>query len=487
MKIKKNYIILGLILLLAFFLRIYNYSKYSYAFYDEGVHSYFGIQSSKDLVLGTMYQPPVLFQIYGFFYSIFKDVMVFRLLNIFFSVTSIILCFIWVKNNFSIKEALLVCLLLATTTIHIEYSQFLNQDSLLMCLGLLSLILIDYSKKSKNLLFFIFSGVVIGIGVFTKFTFFVFNGVIILYLFFFQKMKNIKKYICLFLGEGIIILIFLMPYIIVFFNNSSSIYSITNYFQAYSAENLGSSNSSIFDNISFYSAGMMEVLGFGLILLLYSLFFNKLKETKYNFLILWIILVFLFTLVFLKQSLRYLFIQNLMIIPLLIYISKSLFFEKRTFYILLSLILSYNLYFCYNFINNNQMVQETVFRYIDNDAFNQVLYYLNQNAPKNSIIMSNEPYLFLSVETNFPITSNYEPHISCPNTAISYFVLVYSKANNYNGFDPNLVNNYPQYYSLENKVESENNIFYIFKVNGSDECKTIVSPIKTGLYLSDII
>jgi hypothetical protein len=101
--------------------------------------------------------------------------------------------------------------------------------------------------------------------------------------------------------------------------------------------------------------------------------------------------------------------QGLGLVPLIILISSSINSLKKIGYLFLFFIILYNSYSYWQYVENNQSFQNVEFRYINNENFKKVVEYINQNAPVNSIIMTNEPYLFLYSNSRFPITSNYEP------------------------------------------------------------------------------
>jgi hypothetical protein len=373
--------------------------------------------------------------------------------------------------------------LLSTTLIHIEHSHFLNQDSLLFCFGLLSLILIDAFKEKKNLLYLIISGAIVGLGIFTKYTFMLFFGFCLIYLFLFHKMRKFKTYSYFFIGVMISSAFFLMPHIILMFSNPNSPYALINFFNLYSQESGFGSGGLRLENLYYYLSKTVEVLGIGLFLIIYK-FFKKEKSSKLFFA--WIA-YYLIMLCFERTAARYFFMQGLGLIPLIILISSSINSLKKIGYIFLCAMILYNSYSYWQYIENNQNIQNAEFRYINNENFKKVAEYINNNSPANSIIMTNEPYLFLSSNSKFPITANYEPHISCPNPIISYLIIVNSSLKGFNEFDINLLYANPQYYTPEQVFESGQETFYIFKVQGNESCTNIVPPFKKGFYLSDLL
>jgi 4-amino-4-deoxy-L-arabinose transferase-like glycosyltransferase len=198
--------------------------------------------------------------------------MIFRLIIFFSAYYQYFLLFIWSRKHFSSKESLIACLLLSTTLIHIEHSHFLNQDSLLFCLGMSSLIFIDLFKDKKNILYLIISGAIIGIGIFTKYTFILFFGFCIIYLFFFYKMRKLRTYYYFFVGVAASSLLFLLPHIILMFSNPNSPYSLINFFNLYGQESGFGSGGMRIENLYYYASKIFNVFGVGLFLIIYKIF-----------------------------------------------------------------------------------------------------------------------------------------------------------------------------------------------------------------------
>jgi hypothetical protein len=65
--------------------------------------------------------------------------------------------------------------------------------------------------------------------------------------------------------------------------------------------------------------------------------------------------------------------------------------------------------------------------------------------------------------------------------------LVNSSLKGFGEFDINFLYANSQYYIPEKVFESSQEIFYIFKVKGNENCKNIVPPLKEGFYLSDLM
>ncbi|VVB76512.1 Dolichyl-phosphate-mannose-protein mannosyltransferase [Candidatus Tiddalikarchaeum anstoanum] len=482
--IKKEYI-LAAIIILALILRLYQWDNYAFAFYDEGVHAFFGVASSINPVMETLYQPPVLFLLEGAIYSIIHSVLVFRLLLIILSVISIILAYIWVKNDYSVNEALLIALFLATAPLHILHSRFLNQDSLLFCLGLGVLILVQtYSKKPKKA-YLLLAGILLGIGAFTKFTFLMFNIIALAYALYLKKI-SLKKVSNIIIGESLIILLFMLPLIITWIKSSGSTYAITNFFSQYAAENVGESTITPLTTI-FYIGRSFIFLGFSFILLVYTLLTNKNLDRKHLFLIYWIIYAILILSLSSKAMLRYLLMQNLAYIPIFLLAINALFsFNKKVWALFILLIIGLDSYYYYIFITNPVSIPEFSAFFIETKPFIETIAYLRQTMTVNDSIITNEPYLFIPMGLNI-YSANYENHILCPNKNVKYLILINSSL----GFDlftyMNDVTRLSNYYSLDRNISNRETTFYIYNVTGNPACGPMIPPLKRGLYLKDII
>lgn len=480
---KKNYIIC-LILFFALILRLYEWDKYAFAFYDEGVHAYFGVASSINPVLATMYQPPGLFLIEGLLYSLVNSVLVFRLLLIALSVLSIMLAFIWIKGDYSLSEALFVCFLLSITPIHILHSRFLNQDTLLFCLGLGALILVQLFAKQPKKKYLYFAGLFLGFGVFTKFTFLLFNIIIALYAFYIKKL-SLKSYLKIIIGESAVILAFLLPLILIGLEQPNSIYSITNFFREYIAENIGESYLSLWTTV-FYIGKSFVFLGPILIVLIYSLFTSKKISSKYSFLLCWIICSLFELSLSSKYFLRYFLMQNLAYIPILLFAAnKLLSFNKKLLSLAILIILVSDFYYYYIFISQPIKIQEFDLFYVETDPFMETVDYLRNSINLSYSLLTNEPYLFLPLWSE-TYSANYKPHIICPDKTVKKLVLVNSSLGFYKFNYLNEVNSMSNYYVLDNVISKGTTTFYIYNVTSNSDCN-MVYPLKRGLYLMDII
>jgi 4-amino-4-deoxy-L-arabinose transferase-like glycosyltransferase len=421
---KREYLFITLILIFALVLRLYQWDKYAYSFYDEGIYAYFGVISSYDPVLSTLYQPPLFFLIEGVLFSLFKTISAFRLFNIFCSIASIFLAYNWIKKDYSVNEGLLVALLLSTTAFHILHSRFLNQDILLFCLGLGALICVqEYEKHRKDWLL-ILSGIFLGLGFYTKFTFLVFSVIVVFYA---RYLKNvtIKRLGIIMLSESFLIFMFLLPHIIVWFKAPNSVYSITNFFEQYSLENIGESSITL-QTLLFYIGGTFIYLIPIFILFITSLFKKKNFDKKYNFLFLWVAFLIIVLSLSTKAFIRYLLIQNLGLIPFLLITANLLLqLNKKYVLIILFIILSIDFYYYYYFINEPMKISEFKMFFVETKPFLETAQFLNSSINEGDIILTNEPYLFMPLM--LPVfTTNFIDHISCPNNNVKYLVLVNS-------------------------------------------------------------
>lgn len=225
---KKNYYLLGLILLLGFLLRVHQLGKES-IWLDEGVSIDISLQEPTQIIkmiwLGTDVHPPLYYVLLHFWRELVGiSEFSIRFLSLIFGVAGIFFIYKMGTLLCDPKVGFYSALLMALSTFHLEYSQEARNYSLLVILSLLScyyyfkLLFFEDTKRSK-LLYILFTASLLYTHAYALFVLLVqcFHSLII----FFQKNQLTSLRARDWLLIQFMLFILIVPWVPVFFNQLS--------------------------------------------------------------------------------------------------------------------------------------------------------------------------------------------------------------------------------------------------------------------------
>ncbi len=303
-KLDNRFLTLSFILLFAFILRIYNIN-FEGLWTDEMICLYtsnpgFSLRRMYDVLHFWDQTPPLYplllwlwFKIAG--YTEFQA----RFFSVIGGTLSLFVIYQLIKELYNRKSALIITFLLAITPYHIYFSR--EARSYIWAFLSLSLVLYLFVKQLKNYdkkhtrLFFILAG-----GLFlhiSYFSFFIHAGLvcIILYTYFIKKTSiNLKNWIIDYLLVGILFLPWLLQFIRILnfhneINGSPSFLYVLNVLSVFSSSNTG-------------GYALMFAYAFLILSFVYSVYYQKDRLKKSNYLILFSLLfIFVYVLMYVKS------------------------------------------------------------------------------------------------------------------------------------------------------------------------------------------
>ncbi len=469
--VKKTDLKAMLISLFAFLLRSYRWNYYDVAFFDGGIHSFFALISAHDFVLSTIYKPPIYFEILGFIYNITHDALSFKMFDIILSSLCVYLLYVWVKKEYNKKIALLSAFFLAINPVHIMQSHYVNPDTLAMFFALILLILINKMASSKNKKYSILGGIVFGLLFFIRHTVFIFY----IYSFIYMWVKKISKgkLYYFFVFAATVIFIYSVPLIMVQIMDPSHPLALFNYFATYEREQGGATTFGMNVDHS-WNMILSSLLYIGPIFIFAFITNYRKLEKKYLFLYIWIIVSFTILSLISRYTYRYFAIQTFTILPILILGSRFLStLPKNVFYALFLLAVSFNIYYYYQYHFGN-VPELNFFNYLSMDSSRFMKEFIVSHP---GFVLTNVPYAFLK-DGLLVFSANYEPHLRCPNSKISYMLLLNSSRNP-KAFPSDLLSKYGSNFKLEQVYKSDVDEVYVYSVNTTRSYCELLNPFIT--------